>query len=325
MAGLTNMSTPIISANGRKGRIAVTPRSISDGGHPALRQLEMAGYDVVYPAPGAVPTERQLRKDLPGCVGYIAGTEILSGPLLAEFRELKAISRNGVGVDSIDVEAAKRLGISILTAPGANSQGVAELTIALILASIRSIPWHDGQLKAGQWNRRPGRELAGRVLGLIGCGQIGRRVAGMALGLGMKVLAFDEYPMASFNPSEDFSWASLETVLSSSHVISLHVPPADEPVIGPKSIGLLQEGVAIINTARASLIDDDAVLAALNSGQIGFLATDVFRSEPPEPSPLVSHPNVIATPHIGGYTRESVDRATWAAVDNLLQALANQH
>lgn len=195
------MSTPIISANGRKGRIAVTPRSISDGGHPALRQLEMAGYDVVYPAPGAVPSERQLRKDLPGCVGYIAGTETLSGPLLAEFRELKAISRNGVGVDSIDVEAAKRLGISILTAPGANSQGVAELTIALILASIRSIPWHDGQLKAGQWNRRPGRELAGRVLGLIGCGQIGRRVAGMALGLGMKVLAFDEYPMASFNPS----------------------------------------------------------------------------------------------------------------------------
>ncbi|WP_426004307.1 phosphoglycerate dehydrogenase [Paenarthrobacter sp. NyZ202] len=317
--------SPNVTHDGGPRRIAVTPRSISDGGHPALRQLEKAGYDVVYPAPGAVPNEQQLRSALRGCVGYIAGTERLSGSFLSEFPELKAISRNGVGIDSIDVDAAKRQGISVLTAPGANSQGVAELTIALMMSAVRGIPWHDGQLKSGQWARRPGREVSGLTLGLLGCGQIGRRVALMALGLGMKVLAFDAYPLESFRPSEEFAWGSLDDVLRTSDVVSLHMPPSAEPVIGKATIGLLKRGAGIINTARASLVDDDSVLAALESGAVAFLATDVFETEPPGRTPLVGHPNVIATPHIGGYTGESVDRATWAAVDNLLQALANQH
>ncbi|WP_426300174.1 phosphoglycerate dehydrogenase [Arthrobacter sp. R-11] len=316
---------PVTTHDGGTRRIAVTPRSISGGGHPALRQLEKAGYDVVFPAPGAVPTEQQLRSALPGCVGYIAGTERLSGQFLSEFPGLKAISRNGVGIDSIDVDAATKQGIRVLTAPGANSQGVAELTVALMLSAIRGIPWHDGQLKAGRWARRAGREVSGQTLGVVGCGQIGRRVATMALGLGMKVLAFDAYPLETFHPSEEFSWGSLEDVLRTSDVISLHMPPTAEPVIGPNTIGLLKRGTGIINTARASLVDEDSVIAALESGQIAFLATDVFDTEPPGRTPLVEHPNVIATPHIGGYTGESVDRATWAAVDNLLQALANQH
>jgi D-3-phosphoglycerate dehydrogenase len=306
--------SPNTTHDGGTRRIAVTPRSISDGGHPALRQLEKAGYDVVYPAPGAVPNEQQLRSALRGCVGYIAGTERLSGSFLSEFPELKAISRNGVGIDSIDVDAAKRQGISVLTAPGANSQGVAELTIALMLSAVRGISWHDHQLKAGQWARRPGREISGQTLGLLGCGQIGRRVASMALGLGMKVLAFDAYPLESFRPSEDFSWGTLEEVLGSS----------DKPVIRPATISQLQPGTGIVNTARSSLVDDASVFAALESGQLAFLATDVFATEPPGSTALVLHPNVVATPHIGGYTGESVDRATWAAVDNLLQALANQ-
>jgi D-3-phosphoglycerate dehydrogenase len=309
---------------GGNGRIAVTPRSLSDGGHPALRELERAGYDLVYPSPGTVPSEEQIRAAVSDCVGYLAGTERLSGPLLEDLQRLKAISRNGVGVDSIDVATAERLGINVVTAPGANSQGVAELTIALILAGSRSIPWHDSQLKSGQWVRRAGSEVSGKILGLIGCGQIGRRVATMALGLGMKVIAFDEYPLKTFAPSPDFSWAPLDDVLSSSHVISLHMPPSDQPVLGARAIRLLQTDTGVINTARASLVDDEAMLQALDSGQVGYLATDVFNSEPPAPSRLITHPRVITTPHIGGYTKESVDRATEAAVDNLLKALATQ-
>jgi D-3-phosphoglycerate dehydrogenase len=309
---------------GRNGRIAVTPRSLSDGGHPALRELERAGYDLVYPSPGTVPSEEQIRAAVSDCVGYLAGTERLNGPLLEDLQRLKAISRNGVGVDSIDVAAAERLGINVVTAPGANSQGVAELTIALILAGSRSIPWHDARLKSGQWDRRAGSEVSGKILGLIGCGQIGRRVATMALGLGMKVIAFDEYPLQTFAPSPDFSWAPLDDVLSSSHVISLHMPPSEQPVLGASAIRLLQADTGVINTARASLIDDEEMLHALDSGQVGYLATDVFSSEPPAPSRLIAHPRVITTPHIGGYTKESVDRATEAAVDNLLKALATQ-
>ena len=143
----------------------------------------------------------------------------------------------------------------------------------------------------------------------------------MALGLGMKVQAFDAFPLESFAPSEDFAWKSFEEVLASSDIVSLHMPPAAKPIIGPNTIDLLKPGVGIINTARASLLDDAAVLAALETGHVAFLATDVFEMEPPGRTPLVQHTNVIATPHIGGYTGESVDRATWAAVDNLLQAL----
>jgi D-3-phosphoglycerate dehydrogenase len=167
-----------------------------------------------------------------------------------------------------------------------------------------------------------GTRNLGQVRGIIGCGQIGRRVASLALGLGMKVLAFDEYPLASFNPSPDFTWAPLETVLSSSQIITLHMPPSNRPVLGAEAIGLLREGAIVINTARASLIDDSAMLSALDSGRVDTLATDVFSSEPPAPSTLISHPRVITTPHIGGYTKESVDRATEAAVDNLLKVLA---
>ena len=318
------MSTPSAhpALPGRTGRIAVTPRSLSDGGHPALHQLELAGYELVFPSPGAVPTGDQIRAAVSGCVGYLAGTERLSADVLEDLTQLKAISRNGIGVDSIDLKAAERLGINVLTAPGANSQGVAELTIALLLAGNRSIPWHDAQLKSGQWSRRPGTEASGKTLGLIGCGQIGRRVAVMALGLGMKVIAFDEYPLASFAPSADFSWAPLSDVLAASHVVSLHTPPSGQPVLGPSAIGMLQPGTGVINTARSSLIDEEAMLQALDSGHIGYLATDVFSTEPPPPSALIAHPRVITTPHIGGYTKESVDRATQAAVDNLLQALA---
>ena len=184
---------------GRKGRIAVTPRSLSGGGHPALRLLEDAGYDLVFPAPGDVPTEDQIRSSLIGCVGYLAGTEPLSGALLEELPQLRAISRNGVGVDSIDQEAAARLGISVLTAPGANSQGVAELTIALMLAGCRSIPWHDAQLKSGNWKRRPGpRNRPVRSWASSGAARLAAASHRWRLALGMKVLAFDEYPLASF-------------------------------------------------------------------------------------------------------------------------------
>lgn len=318
------MAATQVASENHAGTIAVTPRSLSKEGHPALTALTRAGYELVFPAPGAIPNQEQLLSTLPSCVGYLAGTEPLPGTMLELFPNLRAISRNGVGVDSIDMAAAERLGIHVLTAPGANSQGVAELAIGLILGSQRNIPWHDAQLKSHQWNRRAGREVAGQVLGLVGCGQIGRRVATMAIGLGMKVLAFDEYPLETFNPSPDFSWQTLNEVLAESDVISLHVPPSDQPLLGANNIALLKDGVVIVNTARATLVDEPALLASLETGHVSFYATDVFTTEPPPPSALIGHPHVIATPHIGGYTRESVDRATQAAVQNLLQALEQQ-
>jgi D-3-phosphoglycerate dehydrogenase len=266
---------------------------------------------------------RELLCLLPGCVGMLAGAERISARVLEAAKELKAISRNGTGVDNIDLEAAERLNIRILRAEGANARGVAELAIGLVLAGVRAIPYSDAQMKTGNWSRKKGMEIDGRTLGLIGCGKIGKLVAQMALGLGMTVIAYDLYPDQTFTPSPKFRFAALDMVLQMSDVISLHCPPKQDgtPIIDKEAITHMKKGVYLMNTARPSLIDEEAVLKALNSGQIAGFATDVFHKEPPEISELFSHKNVITTPHIGGFTVESVVRAAQAAVENLLQFL----
>lgn len=190
-----------------------------------------------------------------------------------------------------------------------------------MLNGLRSVSWSSQRLKAGGWDRRKGVEVENRMLGLIGCGQIGRYVAKMACGLDMKVLAFDLYPDESFNPGGDFRFTTVNDIFKQADVISLHCPPGDKPLIDSDALSAMKDGAYIINTARAGLIDESAVLAALESGRLAGYATDVFTSEPPEPSALLSHESVTATPHIGGFTTESVDRATKAAVDNILRVL----
>lgn len=304
-----------------KGKIAVTPRSLSRQGHPALAALTGAGYEVIFPTPGQQPTVDDLRQFLPGCVGYLAGVEPISGEVLAACPQLKVISRNGVGVDNVDLAAAQRLGIAVEKAAGANARGVAELAITLMLAGLRAVPWSDQQIKAGGWARREGIEVRGRTLGVIGCGQIGRFVVEMALGLGMAARAYDLYPDANFRPAGDFQYVALPDLLAGADVISLHAPPAAQPLIDAAALARMQPGTYLINTARAGLIDEAAVLAALESGRLRGFATDVFPSEPPALTPLLQHARVIATPHAGGLTEESIERATTLAVSNLLKVL----
>ncbi len=302
-------------------RIAVTPRSLSQAGHPALAALEAAGYDLLFPTPGRQPTREEQLRFLPSCVGYLAGVEPITREVLAAAPGLKVISRNGVGVDSVDLTAAAERGVAVETAAGANAQGVAELAIALMLAGLRHIPPQDVALKAGRWQRIQGREVAGRTLGVVGCGQIGRRVVRLGLGLGMSVRAFDAFPDPEFTPAGDFSYTTMEDLLAGADAVTLHCPPAERPLIDKAAIAVMRPGAHLVNTARASLVDDGAVLDALEDGRLIGYATDVYDQEPPEPKELFHHPRVITTPHIGGYTGESVERATRAAVENLLRVL----
>jgi D-3-phosphoglycerate dehydrogenase len=304
------------------GVIAVTPRSLSVRGHPALSALSEAGFEVSFPTPGKQPTAEEQLSFLPECVGYLAGAEPISRTLLERCPNLRVISRNGVGVDAVDIAAAAEFGIAVETTPGANSQGVAELAIALMLSGLRHIPWSDRQVKAGVWQRREGIEVNGRTLGVIGCGQIGQRVARMALGLGMAVRAFDEYPDPGFAPAGDFGFAQLGEVLRASDVVTLHCPPGHRPLIGTEALAKLRRGAYVVNTARASLVDHGAVLLALDEGRLSGFATDVYDVEPPTVDELLVRDNVLATPHAGGLTAESVERATRAAVENLLRVLA---
>lgn len=305
------------------GKIAITPRSLSGAGHPALSLLTDRGYEIVYPAPGKTPTEDELLRAVPGCVGWLAGVEPISPRVLAAAKGLKVISRNGTGVDNIDLTQASAHGIRVERATGANARGVAELAIALTLAAFRHVPWSDGHLRRGDWQRRVGIEAQGRTLAVIGCGAIGRETADLALGLGMWVVGYDPYPSNSF-ARPGFRYATLDEALDQADAISFHCPPAGGPILDADRIARLKPGVVVVNTARAELIDDAAMLAALDSGQVSTLATDVFHREPPEMTPLLRHDRVILTPHAGGLTEESVDRATRVAVENLLKVLEHR-
>ncbi len=306
-------------------KILVTPRSLTRGGHPALARLDEAGYEVIFCTPGVQPDEEELLRLLPDCVGYLAGVERISARVLAAAPHLRVIGRNGTGIDTIDLAAAEARSIAICRAVGANARGVAELALASMLALVRAVPFSDAALKADAWQRRKGIELEGRTLGLVGCGRIGKLVTGFALALGMDVLASDPFADESFAPSEKFAYADLPRVLAYADVLSLHCPPPADgtALIDAEAIASMKQGVYIVNTARAELIDDTAVLDAIETGHVAGLATDVYRQEPPADRRLVESDRVIATPHVGGFTEESVTRAVEMAVDNMLAVLAN--
>ena len=306
-------------------KVLVTPRSLTRDGDPALSLLTDAGYEDIFCTPGQQPDEEELISLLPDCVGFLAGVEKITESVLLAAKNLKVISRNGTGIDNVDLEAADRLNIRICRAQGANARGVAELTLGLMFAMMRSISFCDAGLKDGKWVRRRGIEVENRTLGLIGSGEIGKRVALLATGIGMKVLAYDPFPDKSFS-LDDFRFVPLDELYPQADVISLHCPALEggKPLIDADAISKMKKGVYLINTARASLIDNIAAVAGLNNEKIAGIALDVFEEEPPTESSLISDPRVIATPHIGGYTSESVSRAALEAVQNIIGTLESE-
>lgn len=303
-------------------RIIVTPRSLSLGGHPLLERITAAGFELVFPSPGRQPSEAELAAALPDAVGYLAGVEWVSAGLLSVAVRLKVISRNGTGVDNVDLDAARRAGITVCRAEGANARGVAELAFGHVLAAARSIPRADAALKAGRWAREKGLELEGKTLGVIGCGRIGRLMARFGLAFDMRVLGFDVHLDPSLAPP-GLREAPLAELLRESDVLTLHCPPpaSGEPLLDRAAIATLRPGAIVVNTARQGLVDETAMAAALCDGHVRAYTIDAFDAEPPTDWSLVSSLQVIATPHVGGFTDESVDRATSMAVDNLLEAL----
>lgn len=306
--------------------ILITPRALSCG-HPALAALTDRGFRLVMPTPGAMPDEATLIAALPGCVGWIAGVEPVSEAAIAAADALRAISRNGTGTDNLPLAALARRGIKVLRAEGANAQGVAELALALTLAGLRQIVrTHEG-MRAGHWPRHPGREIAGARIAVIGMGAVGATFARMCLDLGASVAAFDPFAPSDRLIHPGLTRTMLSAALAGAEAVSLHAPlPADgRPLLSARELALLAPGATVVNTARAGLIDETALLAALDAGQVATYATDVHQAEPPAPSALTAHPGVVLTSHVGGFTGPSVERATRAAVANLLAALDAPH
>jgi len=305
------------------GRILVTPRSLSRDGHPALSALTARGYELVMPAPGAVPDERTLLDTVPGCVGWLAGIEPVSAAVIAAALRLRVISRNGTGIDNLPLDALQARRIRLFKAEGTNARGVAELALALTLAGLRRLVWTHEGMRTGAWPRSLGREIAGARIAVIGLGAVGTAYARMCLDLGARVAGHDPFAPDDRLSAPGVRCATLEAALAGAEVVSLHAPmPAGgRPVLTDARIAALAPGAVVVNTARAGLVDGPALLAALDAGRIACYATDVFDTEPPAPSPLLAHPRVVLTSHIGGFTDASVDRCTVRAVDNLLAGL----
>lgn len=237
-----------------------------------------------------------------------SATKVDAGLMDASPR-LRVVARAGVGVDTIDLEAARRRGIAVLNAPDATTASVAELALAGLLCLARPIAAADHSMKQGRWEkaRFTGRELGGATLGLIGCGRIGRRVARLASAFGMHVIAADPAPIAAEAGVEA---VDLETLCARADYISLHAPstPATRHLLDAARLARCRPGVRIVNTSRGELIDEAALLAALDAGQVAGAALDVFDPEPPVNPALAAHPRVVATPHIAASTAEAQTR-----------------
>ncbi|MGH2582228.1 MAG: hydroxyacid dehydrogenase [Anaerolineales bacterium] len=240
-------------------------------------------------------------------------------------KDLKVVGRAGVGVDNIDLAAAKAQNVIVVNTPQSTSIAVAEHTFALMLALIRQIPRADVKMKKGGWPKKEleGVELNGKTLGVIGVGNIGAQVARRAAAFDIRVLGYDPLLDRKTIESRGARPATLEQVYAESDFITLHLPllPETRGVINRDVFEKVKRGVYIICAARGGVIDEDALLSALSSGRVAGAALDVFEREPPGASPLVTHPKVVATPHIGAQTVEAQARAALDVAEEVLNAL----
>jgi len=309
-------------------RILVTPQLLKQARGTYYDILEKAGCEVVWPT---VP-EPELRgpvlaAHLEGVSGVLAGAEPYTREILAGSK-LRAIARSGVGYDAIDIAAATDLRIPVTITPGTNEHSVAEQMLALLLGVFRGVPSRDAEVRAGNWSRRqPLWRLAGRTIGLVGLGRIGRAVVPRAIGLGLKVVAFDPFPDREFAARHSVPLLSFEELLAQSDIVSLHLPATAETrdLINRRTLGLMRQGAVLINTSRGGLVDEDALVEALASGHLRGAGLDVFKVEPlPLSSPLLELDNVVLAPHMAGQDEESSEAMFRMAAECLARLSHNE-
>jgi len=260
----------------------------------------------------------EISSDLKDAVAWIAGVAPITTEMLDLAPNLRIISRYGVGVDSVDLGAAKKHGVLVANTPGANSNSVAELALSLMFSAIRNLSESNSNVRSNNWKAIRGKEINGMVIGVVGYGKIGRLVANKLSLLGAKVLVNDPYV-------SDPAIVDLSVINKTAELVTLH-SPGDEQIITNKWINDAPKGQIIINTARANLVDESALVDGLRSGKIGFFASDSISSEVTgSASPLLDNDLIdktLFTPHIGGQTNDAIDLMGSMAVENVLAVLA---
>ena len=308
-------------------RVLLTTTSFQDTPGPHHAQLEQAGYEIIR-AQGPLHEAKML--ELVGDMdALLCGDDAITRAVIHKaLPRLKVISKYGIGVDKIDVQAATELNIPVAFCPGVNHTTVAEHCFLLMLALAKNLVEEVNYTRAGSWKRLIGHEIWGKTIGIVGLGRIGKEVAVRAAAFGMPILAYDVYWDDAFAAAHNIRRVhSLEEILAASDVVSLHtnLTESTRDMINAKTIACMKKEAVIINCARAEIVSTPDMLAALESGRLAGYGTDVLDVEPPPADhPLLRAKNCIVTPHIGSRTYESAVRQAGMAATNLINLLRGE-
>jgi D-3-phosphoglycerate dehydrogenase / 2-oxoglutarate reductase len=297
-------------------RVAVTPRSFRHTPGEHLDRLH-AEVEVCFPDVDRPLDENEMVELVRGCAGLIVGVDPVTR-LVLDAGPLRVVVKYGSGMDNIDVPAAEDLGVRVSSTPGANARSVAELAVGLLLSLARNVVVHDRSVRDGSWRRITGIEVAGKRLGVVGYGAIGREVTRIAQGLDMEVVAHD--PLID---DADVPLVPLEELYATCDAVSLHLPLTAETreMVGAEELAAMKPTAFLLNTARGGLVDEEALAEALRTGRLGGAALDGFSEEPLGDSPLRGLDNVVLSPHAGAATLDAVRRTATRAVEQLLRDL----
>ena len=307
-----------------KSPIVLVTFAAFDSGHARIgKALIDAGVEIRLAPKLGHRSEPELAELLKGVSGAIVSTDPFTAEVIAGAPDLRIIARSGVGYDTVDIAAATRHGVQVVTTPGANDRSVADHAMAMLLSLLRRVPELDAGVRRGEWNRTGPyvpRQLSGMTVGVVGYGAIGRRVADRLRGFEVELLVHD--PM--IEPGGPVESVALHELLRRSQVVTLHTPlnAATRQLINADTLALMRPDSVLVNTSRGEVVDQPALAAALTEGRIAGAALDVLDSEPPERSPLFEMSNVVLSPHNGGLSDVSIHDMLVRCVDSVLAVLA---
>ena len=288
---------------------------------PVVQRAREYFDEVVINQLGRRPQKEEMLSMWDGASAVLCGMEPFDKEMLEKAPPtLKCISRYGVGYNAIDCDAAKAAGIAVCNTPGINAVAVAEMTLCLMLSLARKTPKHDNSIRRGEWKRFIGSDLAGKRLGIVGLGCIGKLVAARAAAFDMKIQAYDLYPDDAFSEKNNISFLPLKELLETSDFISLHAPntPETQGMISREAFGWMKPSAYLINTSRGELVDEEALFEACRDNKIAGAGIDVFQQEPLYESPLFSLDNVVLTPHQAANTSETGLKTGMMALENAI-------
>ncbi|MGA8265551.1 MAG: hydroxyacid dehydrogenase, partial [Ignavibacteriaceae bacterium] len=286
-----------------------------------------AGYEVDFKTGLSWDELSNIIQDYNGLV--VRSETKVTPELISKMNNMEVIGRAGTGVDNINLEAATRKGIIVMNTPGGNTVSTAEHTMALMLSMFRNIPQANQSLRSGKWDRKSfkGTELYGKVIGVIGLGKVGREVVSRSKAFGMKVIGYDPVLSNEIADKMGIELADLDVIFAQSDLITVHVPLSDETkhLINSETLNRCKDGVRVINCARGGIVDETALLEALNLGKVSSAAFDVYEVEPPDlKNKLLNHPKVVCTPHLGASTEEAQVKVAIQIAEQIVDLFKNK-